>query len=166
MRPSNLVLEQSLDHLDLPRIDFLDARAWYDFLRLEYFRWKYTAPNRYATTNRSLAEQADARGGLELLHSIKSRLLKMVATTESRSRFSDGQPKSGRGVPVPLCIEKEPDRHRHDGARFVMSCAEHAALPLPSTSSEHETKETAHRTKPTAIVVCLATLGTTRLKTW
>jgi hypothetical protein len=75
VRPANLALERALDRLDLERVRGLDAQGWYDFLRLEYFRWKYTAPNRYATTTKSLAEYAAERGGLDRLFDIKRRLL-------------------------------------------------------------------------------------------
>ena len=54
VQPRNLELERSLDALDLERIRSLDAQGWFDFLRDEYFRWKYTSRNRYATTTREL----------------------------------------------------------------------------------------------------------------
>lgn len=54
VQPRNLELERSLDVLDLERIRSLDARGWFDFLQDEYFRWKYTTRNRYATTTREL----------------------------------------------------------------------------------------------------------------
>jgi hypothetical protein len=54
VQPWNLELERSLDVLDLERIRSLDAQGWFDFLRDEYFRWKYTSRNRYATTTREL----------------------------------------------------------------------------------------------------------------
>jgi hypothetical protein len=44
VQPQNLALEQSLDTLDLERLRRLDARGWYEFLRDEYFRWKYIQP--------------------------------------------------------------------------------------------------------------------------
>jgi hypothetical protein len=44
-------------------------------LRDEYFRWKYTAPNRYATTTRSLGKHVAEPGGLAELNRIKCRLL-------------------------------------------------------------------------------------------
>lgn len=77
VKPANLELERSLDRLDLARISNLDAQGWYDFLHSEYFRWKYTAPNRYATTTRSLARYVSEPRGLELLHRIKCRLLEI-----------------------------------------------------------------------------------------
>lgn len=77
VQPGNVALERALDRLALDRVRGLDAQGWYDFLRLEYFRWKYTAPNRYATTTKSLAGYATESGGLERLHDIKHRLLAM-----------------------------------------------------------------------------------------
>lgn len=78
--PQNLDLERSLHKLDLERIRDLDAKRWYDFLHNEYFRWKYTAPNRYATTTRSLSEYASRRDGLDELHCIKFQLLELDAS--------------------------------------------------------------------------------------
>jgi len=74
VKPSNLDLERALDVLDIQRIRSMDARAWYDFLRDEYFRWKYTAPNRYATTTRQLHRYVEDSALHSLLH-IKDRLL-------------------------------------------------------------------------------------------
>ena len=62
-----------MEILDVERIRGLDARAWYDFLMNEYFRWKYTAPNRYASTTKHLRQYADS-GDLAALARIKDRL--------------------------------------------------------------------------------------------
>ncbi len=80
VRSENLALERSLDRLDLERIRGLDAQGWDDFLRTEYFRWKYTAPNRYATTTRSLSKHVAKAGGLDALHEIKVELLRLNPT--------------------------------------------------------------------------------------
>jgi hypothetical protein len=72
--PANLDLERRMESLNLDRIRQLDAQGWYDFLLNEYFRWKYTAPNRYVTTTRSLRRYAEA-GTLAELEGIKGRLL-------------------------------------------------------------------------------------------
>ncbi len=77
VKPANLELERTLEQLDLARIRSLDAQEWYDFLRSEYFRWKYTAPNRYVTTTQRLAQYVAEPCGLELLHGIKCRLLEI-----------------------------------------------------------------------------------------
>jgi len=70
----NRALEQSLDTLDLERLRRMDANGWYKFLRDEYFRWKYTAPNRYATTTHSL-QRYDDDNELGELDQIRKRLL-------------------------------------------------------------------------------------------
>ena len=72
--PANLDLERRMESLDLERIRQLDAQGWYDFLLNEYFRWKYTAPNRYVTTTRSLRRYTEA-GTLADLERIRERLL-------------------------------------------------------------------------------------------
>ncbi len=74
VQPRNLDLEKSLDALDIERIRRMDPREWYDFLRTKYFRWKYTAPNRYATTARQLKRYADD-GKLDDLDGVRQRLL-------------------------------------------------------------------------------------------
>lgn len=71
--PANVELERRMEILDVERIRGLDARAWYDFLMNEYFRWKYTAPNRYASTTKHLRQYADS-GDLAALARIKDRL--------------------------------------------------------------------------------------------
>lgn len=74
VKPTHVELERSLDALDLNRLHDMDAQGWYDFLRKEYFCWKYTAPNRYKTTTRQLQRYAD-ESSLDELHQIKERLL-------------------------------------------------------------------------------------------
>jgi len=97
VRPANRALEQALDRLHLERIRRLDAQGWYDFLPAEYFRWKYTAPNRYATTTRSLGQYADEPGGIELLHGIKHRLLE-IDPTDLRAGLSAACEIKGLGT--------------------------------------------------------------------
>ncbi len=76
VQPRNMPLEQALDTLDLGRLRCLDARGWYDFLKDEYYRWKYTAPNRYATTTRQLRRYVDD-DSLDDLDQIRRRLLNL-----------------------------------------------------------------------------------------
>jgi hypothetical protein len=72
--PQNLELERKLAALQLQTIEQMSANDWYTFLRREYFRWKYTAANRYATTTRELRRYIEA-GELEQLNAIKGELL-------------------------------------------------------------------------------------------
>jgi len=74
VKPANLELERALDNLELSRIRQMGAPDWYDFLLNEYLRWKYTAPNRYATTTRSLKQYA-MMATIDDLYQIKERLL-------------------------------------------------------------------------------------------
>src|SRR5688572_12459882 len=97
VQPGNLALERALDRLDLERVRSLDAQGWYDFLRLEYFRWKYTAPNRYATTTKSLAEYVADPDGLERLHDIKRRLL-AIDPTDIRAGLTIAREIKGLGA--------------------------------------------------------------------
>jgi hypothetical protein len=86
VHPRNLTLEQSLDALDVQRLRRSDPQEWYDFLKNEYFRWKYTALNRYATTTRQLQRYVDddALGDLD---QIRKRLL-TLNTDDIRSALN------------------------------------------------------------------------------
>ena len=80
VKASNIALEHRMEELNSDYLRQLDAEGWYEFLRDQYFRWKYTASNRYATTtgrrglHRYLNENA-----LEELHNIKLRLISLDA---------------------------------------------------------------------------------------
>lgn len=74
VQPRNLELERELDTLDVKRIEGLSPQGWYDFLHDEYFRWKYTAPNRYATTTMHLKKYIDA-DELDVLESLRKQIL-------------------------------------------------------------------------------------------
>jgi hypothetical protein len=73
VRPSNLALEKEMDELDAEAIRAMDSQGWYGFLLEKYFRWKYTAPNRYASTTKILRTYA-TDNELSALHAIKGRL--------------------------------------------------------------------------------------------
>jgi hypothetical protein len=74
VRPENIELERELNDLKLEKITSLDPIGWYDFLHDKYFRWKYTAPNRYASTTLALKRYKDSNQ-LDSLFDIKKRLL-------------------------------------------------------------------------------------------
>ena len=83
IKPANLELERRLESLNRERIRSLDEQAWYDFLHDDYFRWKYTAANRYATTTRHLHRYIK-EGRLDDLFSIKQRLLSLIPSNIRR----------------------------------------------------------------------------------
>jgi hypothetical protein len=58
------------------RLRSLSPRGWYDFLHDEYFRWKYTAPNRYASTTIQLKKYL-ASGELDALDRLRLQLLSL-----------------------------------------------------------------------------------------
>jgi hypothetical protein len=74
VRKENIELERNLNNLKISEIENLDKFEWYDFLFDKYFRWKYTAPNRYATTTKYLCRYKDLNQ-LDKLFDIKKRLL-------------------------------------------------------------------------------------------
>jgi hypothetical protein len=73
VKSSNLALEMEMDQLDIGTIRTMEPQTWYRFLLEKYFRWKYTAPNRYASTTKVLRTYA-ANNELSALHAIKLRL--------------------------------------------------------------------------------------------
>lgn len=76
VKPADVELVHELEPLDLERVRQLDAQGWYDFLFHKYFRWKYTAPNRLATTRRSLSKYVE-NGTLDELFRIKEQLFSL-----------------------------------------------------------------------------------------
>ena len=70
VKPADVELIRELEPLNLEQIRELDAQGWYDFLFDKYFRWKYTAANRLATTRRSLSKYTE-NGRIDELLSIK-----------------------------------------------------------------------------------------------
>ena len=76
VRPENIELEHELNDLKLEQISNLEQLDWYNFLHDKYFRWKYTAPNRYASTTLVLKKYKDSNQ-LDSLFDIKRRLLNL-----------------------------------------------------------------------------------------
>jgi hypothetical protein len=76
VKPANLSLEREMDRLDVEVVRAMDAERWYEFLLEKYFRWKYTAPNRYASTTKLLRCYAE-NNQLSALHAIKNGLFSM-----------------------------------------------------------------------------------------
>ena len=76
VRSANLALYRELDDLDLESLKRLDQRGWYDFLLQKYFRRKYTAANRYATSTRWLRQYAE-NDRLDQLDGIRKQLLSL-----------------------------------------------------------------------------------------
>ena len=74
VQPKNMTIEQDLDSLHLDTIRTFNAEKWYAFLKDVYFFWKYTAPNRYASTTKILREFVD-RGNIDQLDHIRKKLL-------------------------------------------------------------------------------------------
>ena len=68
-------LDKELDPLDLNEIAQLNSEQWFRFLYQKYFPWKYTAPNRLATTRASLAKHRNRPNGLSDLNRIKEELI-------------------------------------------------------------------------------------------
>jgi hypothetical protein len=96
--PRNRDLERSLEDLDLERLRRLDARGWYRFLHDEYFRWKYTAANWYATTTGSLRCYEEDEHSLAELDHIRQRLL-TLDTDDIRSALRVARRIKGLGPP-------------------------------------------------------------------
>ncbi|MBA4252085.1 MAG: hypothetical protein C0442_10255 [Chlorobiaceae bacterium] len=72
----NIELEKRLNELDINRLQIFTPQEWYNFLHDEYFRWKYTAQNRYVTTTNQLRKYIDANE-LNHLDNIRKRILNL-----------------------------------------------------------------------------------------
>jgi hypothetical protein len=83
VKPGNLVLEKEIESLDALAIAVFTADEWYSFLITKYFRWKYTAPNRYATTTNSFKKYIEKKG-LNNLLTIRDEIF----STGTRNDFS------------------------------------------------------------------------------
>ena len=79
VKPTHEELERQMDSLDPERVRAMNADEWFEFLLTEYFRWKYTAPNRYATTTHHFQRQADEMGKEKLL-SFKDEIFQLAPT--------------------------------------------------------------------------------------
>lgn len=75
VKPSNMELEKWMDKLDSGTVAAMSINEFYEFLYSKYFVWKYTAPNRLATTRRQLLRYIE-NDELEDLRLIKDKLFK------------------------------------------------------------------------------------------
>lgn len=73
VKPANLALEIEMEHLDESQVRKMPVQKFYHFLYEKYFVWKYTAPNRLATTRRYL-EKHDTEQGMKSLQRIQNEL--------------------------------------------------------------------------------------------
>ncbi len=80
IQPRNVALEEPMEHLDRGRIRQMSPDEWFTFLYEEYFRWKYTAANRYATTTSKLKQKANTQAGRKELHQIRDKILNIDPT--------------------------------------------------------------------------------------
>lgn len=96
IKPQFFALAWWLDRLDLEMLREMDARAWYYFLRDEYFRWKYTARYRYAKTTRLLKTYLD-KGRLSELDEIRDDLL-MLDPSDVRTALAIAERIHGLGT--------------------------------------------------------------------
>lgn len=74
VKPTHLAIEKEFDSLNINSIKEMDSEEWYEFLLQKYFFWKYTAPNRYATTTVQLKKYKTTPYGLDELFLIKQRI--------------------------------------------------------------------------------------------
>lgn len=73
VKPANRALEIEMEHLDESKVRNIPVQKFYNFLYEKYFVWKYTAPNRLATTRRYL-EKHDTEHGMKSLQRIQNEL--------------------------------------------------------------------------------------------
>lgn len=77
VKPTHLSIEKEFDSFDIAKIVEMDEKEWFDFLMDKYFVWKYTAPNRYATTKKQLERYLGPDDNLDSLFEIKKTLLEI-----------------------------------------------------------------------------------------
>ena len=94
---ANFNLEKRMEQLDSTAVEEMSARQWYRFLLSEYFRWKYTAANRYASTTMWL-KKYDENGQLDVLQKIKEQIF---ATDKNDIRQCLVRASSIRGLGIP-----------------------------------------------------------------
>ena len=63
-----------MEKLSPSAIEEMSAAEWVEFLEERYFRWKYTAANRYATSTVAFRRQLD-REGVDRLNRIRTQIL-------------------------------------------------------------------------------------------
>jgi hypothetical protein len=73
VQPRNRAIEEEFNSINSEIVRVMDQAQWYDFLLNKYFRWKYTAPNRYASTTMHFKKYA-SEGRLAELLAIKDQL--------------------------------------------------------------------------------------------
>lgn len=97
VKPANRALERKLEKLDFDDLRLLDSKGWFDFLRDQYFRWRYTDKKWYATTTRYLHRYVED-GSLDELHNIKRQLLSLNLT-DIGSALNKAKEIRGLGTP-------------------------------------------------------------------
>lgn len=75
VKPSHKDVEKEMESLNINDIAGMGPEEWYEFLLKKYFFWKYTAPNRYATTTAQLKKYKTEPYGLNDLFLVKQKLL-------------------------------------------------------------------------------------------
>lgn len=71
VQPRNIKLEEFTEELDVSEVKAMNINEFYNFLYDTYFVWKYTAPNRLATTRSQLRKHLNS---MEHLAYIKDTL--------------------------------------------------------------------------------------------
>ncbi len=74
IKPENLLLEKEMERLVPADINNLGENEWFEFLLKKYFKWKYTAPNRYGSTTKYLKPYKE-NNRLGKLLNIRDRIL-------------------------------------------------------------------------------------------
>lgn len=74
VKPSHFAVEKEFNPLNTAAVEKMNPEEWYEFLLKKYFFWKYTEPNRYATTTAQLKKYLADPHGLNELFLIKKRI--------------------------------------------------------------------------------------------
>ncbi len=72
--PNHVEIEKEFYALNSDTVKEMNPKEWYEFLLKKYFFWKYTAPNRYATTTANLKKYESIPSGFDQLFKVKQEI--------------------------------------------------------------------------------------------
>ncbi len=76
IKPEHLEIEEEIIKYNISTFEEMSPEEWYSFLLDNYFKWKYTQANRYASTTKHLKKYKE-ENNLEELNLIKNEFIKL-----------------------------------------------------------------------------------------
>lgn len=102
IKKENLKIEEEIINLNISTFEEMSPEEWYNFLLDNYFKWKYTQANRYASTTKHLKKYKE-ENNLKALNLIKSEFIKVdkansKASIETLSKIKGLGPIGASGL--------------------------------------------------------------------